>query len=192
MTVLWVKTMARDDLDTRTRVFEPFFTTVKERAQGLGLSIVYGVAQALGGDVFIDSMRGTGTCVEVHPLTLLIPPTKSSTFPHQAHSDRCSHLGRRGRSRRSRYRLRDAAPRGIHPDSGPERPALCDSREGLLPGAVRCHHACDEWLDLAHEMTQQGQCADVLISGYAKGDGASAEDVTPLPRITKPFSLNDS
>ena len=46
--------------------------------------------------------------------------------------------------------------------------------------------------DLAHEMTQQGHSAPIaLISGYAKGDGASAEDVTPLPRITKPFSLNE-
>ena len=75
MTVLWVQDNGEGmDLDTRTRVFEPFFTTRKGKGSaGLGLSIVYGVAQALGGDVFIDSVRGTGTCVEVHLPTLLAP-----------------------------------------------------------------------------------------------------------------------
>ena len=83
MTVLWVQDNGEGmDLDTRTRVFEPFFTTRKGKGStGLGLSIVYGVAQALGGDVFIDSVRGTGTCVEVHLPTLLAPSEPTNAPP---------------------------------------------------------------------------------------------------------------
>jgi len=68
MVVLWVQ----DDgegmgLDIRSRMFEPFFTTRKGKgATGLGMSIVYGVVQGIGGEVFVDTAQGRGTCVEVH------------------------------------------------------------------------------------------------------------------------------
>ncbi|MBV9835079.1 MAG: hypothetical protein JO055_11770 [Alphaproteobacteria bacterium] len=52
--------------ETVRRATEPFFTT-KETGQGvgLGLSIVYGIAQQSGGYVSIDSTPGRGTTVNV-------------------------------------------------------------------------------------------------------------------------------
>lgn len=50
----------------RAQAFEPFFTT-KERGHGtgLGLAMVFGYAQQLGGTATIDSTEGTGTHVRV-------------------------------------------------------------------------------------------------------------------------------
>jgi PAS domain S-box-containing protein len=53
------------DDDTRRRCLEPFFTTKGERGTGLGLAMVYGVAQRHGADVAIDSVVGRGTTVSL-------------------------------------------------------------------------------------------------------------------------------
>lgn len=49
------------------RVFDPFFTT-KDSGQksGLGLSVVYGLVQQLGGRIYIRSTPGGGTDVEMY------------------------------------------------------------------------------------------------------------------------------
>jgi PAS domain S-box-containing protein len=49
------------DEPTRRRCLEPFFTTKGERGTGLGLAMVYGVAQRHGADIEIDSTVGQGT-----------------------------------------------------------------------------------------------------------------------------------
>jgi signal transduction histidine kinase/ActR/RegA family two-component response regulator len=49
------------DEDTRRRCLEPFFTTKGERGTGLGLAMVYGVAQRHQAKVEIDSAPGQGT-----------------------------------------------------------------------------------------------------------------------------------
>ena len=52
--------------EVQRKIFEPFFTTRKNKGStGLGLSIVYGVVESLGGNVFVDSTLGKGTCFEV-------------------------------------------------------------------------------------------------------------------------------
>ncbi len=55
------------DEETRRRAFEPFFTT-KSASQGggLGMSIVYGLAQQHGGFVEFESAPGAGTAVRVY------------------------------------------------------------------------------------------------------------------------------
>jgi two-component system NtrC family sensor kinase len=54
--------------DVLSKVFDPFFTT-KERGTGLGLSVVYGIAERHGGKIEIHSEVGKGTRV-----ALRIPP----------------------------------------------------------------------------------------------------------------------
>ncbi len=54
------------DIETRERAFEPFFTTkAAGHGTGLGLSQAYGFIQQSRGDIEIDSMPGSGTCVRI-------------------------------------------------------------------------------------------------------------------------------
>ncbi len=51
------------------RAFEPFFSTRRSsKGSGLGLSMVFGFMKQSGGEIFIDSKPGAGTCV-----TLTLP-----------------------------------------------------------------------------------------------------------------------
>ena len=49
------------DAEARRRCMEPFFTTKGERGTGLGLAMVYGVAQRHGAEVDVQSEVGAGT-----------------------------------------------------------------------------------------------------------------------------------
>ncbi|MBC8024499.1 MAG: PAS domain S-box protein [Steroidobacteraceae bacterium] len=53
------------DEDTRRRCLEPFFTTKGTRGTGLGLAMVYGVAQRHGSNLEIESEPGKGTTVRM-------------------------------------------------------------------------------------------------------------------------------
>jgi len=50
---------------TRQRCMEPFFSTKGPHAAGIGLTVVYGVAQSHGGHVDIESREGKGTRVSM-------------------------------------------------------------------------------------------------------------------------------
>jgi signal transduction histidine kinase len=53
------------DEETRRKCLEPFFTTKGERGTGLGLAMVYGMAQRHGATVEILSKRGVGTTIRL-------------------------------------------------------------------------------------------------------------------------------
>jgi PAS domain S-box-containing protein len=51
------------DEETRTRMFEPFYTTKPAGSgTGLGMSITYGIVQGHHGGIDVQSERGSGTC----------------------------------------------------------------------------------------------------------------------------------
>ena len=78
--------MSREVAD---RALEPFFTTKEPgKGTGLGLSMAYGVAQAAGGTLAIDSAIGRGTTVSILlPLTGQLagdaPPAEPPASPDQ-------------------------------------------------------------------------------------------------------------
>ncbi|MEO6094875.1 MAG: ATP-binding protein [Fibrobacteria bacterium] len=51
--------------ETRRRCLEPFYTTKGERGTGLGLAMVYGVAERHGADLQIESALGKGTLIRL-------------------------------------------------------------------------------------------------------------------------------
>ncbi len=68
------------DRQTQQRIFEPFFTTKEQgKGTGLGLAVVYGVVNAHGGTVSVDSLPGQGTEFSLtFPLLATAPPDKKA------------------------------------------------------------------------------------------------------------------
>jgi PAS domain S-box-containing protein len=66
------------DEDTRRRCLEPFFTTKGERGTGLGLAMVFGVAERHGAVLEIDSQRGGGTTVRLSFAALAQPSSAAA------------------------------------------------------------------------------------------------------------------
>lgn len=53
------------DEETKRRIFEPFFTTKGERGTGLGMAMVYGVAQRHSAELGVETAPGAGTTVSL-------------------------------------------------------------------------------------------------------------------------------
>ncbi|MEC9391156.1 MAG: ATP-binding protein [Myxococcota bacterium] len=196
MGVVWVQDNGEGmDMDTRSRVFEPFFTTRQGKgATGLGLSIVYGVIQALQGDVFIDSTKSQGTCVELH-----LP--------------RCAAADPGAEAEPVQFNVAEGAAVLVVEDDPDVRETICEllTLGGYTPFPVATGQDALDTLnkdaairlvlsdvvmpqmggyDLAEAMTAQGHAVPLaLISGYAPG--SEDPNAAGLPRITKPFSMTE-
>ena len=85
------------DEATRLRCFEPFFTTKGDRGSGLGLAMVYGIAQRHGAVVEISSTIGEGTT-----FGLAFPSAQAASggATHERRAFLGSHHGSRDAARR--------------------------------------------------------------------------------------------
>ena len=73
------------DEEARRRCVEPFYTTKGERGTGLGLAMVYGMAQRHSAKLDIESARGQGTTVR---LTFPIAASASISAPYRSSGKR--------------------------------------------------------------------------------------------------------
>ncbi len=69
------------DEETRRRCFEPFFTTKGEYGTGLGLPMVFSVAESHDADIEVDSALGEGTTVRLLFPVLGAEPTTQTVEP---------------------------------------------------------------------------------------------------------------
>ena len=47
--------------EVRKHIFEPFYSTKKDKGTGLGMFITYGIVRRLGGSIDVESEEGRGT-----------------------------------------------------------------------------------------------------------------------------------
>ncbi|MCP4269336.1 MAG: PAS domain S-box protein, partial [Candidatus Brocadiaceae bacterium] len=66
--------------DVRKRVFEPFYTTKREKGSGLGMSMSYGIVESYGGSIEVESVVENGSTFTLRlPIAVLPVQQKESS-----------------------------------------------------------------------------------------------------------------
>ncbi len=156
----------------RAQAFEPFFTT-KERGRGtgLGLAMVYGFAEQLGGTARIDSRPGAGTTVSVWlPLD---PAAAAGTEDKLAQTSPLAKMNPQALERRHILVV----------DDEPELCALaCTWLESLGYEASQTHSPTDALARLA-ERRFDLLLADVVMPGGMDGVALAREAIRTQPGL---------
>ncbi len=67
-------------VDVKNKVFEPFYTTKREKGSGLGMSMSYGIIERHGGGIEVKSEVGKGTTFTIR-LPIAEPPAQKNELP---------------------------------------------------------------------------------------------------------------
>jgi CheY-like chemotaxis protein len=178
------------DEATLARATEPFFSTKGiGRGTGLGLSMVHGLAQQLGGALTIQSRLGVGTNVE-----LWLPVAKEASTEFVSPVDRPLQESPAGHVllvddeelvRMSTSHLLGELGYAVVEAASAEE-ALALMAGGLKPTLLVTDHLMPgmNGTDLARKLRAADPALKVLVvSGYAEDEGVAPD----LPRLTKPF-----
>jgi CheY-like chemotaxis protein len=181
------------DEPTLARAVEPFFSTKGiGKGTGLGLSMVHGLASQLGGALTISSKLGVGTIID---LWLPVTTAPSADQPEGAGSLPSRQEGTvllvddEALVRASTAQmLHEIGFSIVEAATAEEALAMIDDglefdllvTDHLMPGMTGA--------DLASELARRRiAAAVVIVSGYAEAE----EIAVDLPRITKPFRLEE-
>ncbi|GGG22293.1 hypothetical protein GCM10010924_59790 [Rhizobium wenxiniae] len=180
---------------TMARAIEPFFSTKGlGQGTGLGLSMVHGLAQQLGGGIRIFSRLGVGTNVE-----LWLPEADDAPIPLPKNVDgSAASLGHRGTVLlvddedvvriSAAHMLDEIGFEVVEASSGEAALAAVDRvpdlklivTDHLMPGM--------DGVELVRRVKlHRPTLPCLIISGYADVDGIAPD----LPRLTKPFKVEE-
>ena len=177
------------DRETRSRVFEPFFTTRAE-GTGLGLSTVYTFVEAAGGRIEVDSAPAKGTT-----FTIYWPKGRPSQPPLAAEQPTPSIRGERVLVIDDEEAVRSAVVSML------ERIGFdVSAASGRAEAAEAAEHhpdieivlsdvnlGDDDGIRLAKELEPRlPKASFFFMSGYAKAD-----DATSVKLLTKPFTVEE-
>jgi CheY-like chemotaxis protein len=181
------------DEATLARAVEPFFSTKGiGKGTGLGLSMVHGLASQLDGALTISSKLGIGTIID---LWLPVTSARSVSEPDQVVLPQNRQEGiallvdDEALVRASTAQMLHEIGFSIVEAASAEE-ALAKIDDGLTFDLLVTDHLMPGMTgtDLAAELARRGlDVAVVIVSGYAEAD----EIAVDLPRITKPFRLDD-
>ncbi|MGC7839532.1 ATP-binding protein [Pseudomonas wayambapalatensis] len=181
--------------DVAQRAIEPFYTTKPlGQGTGLGLSMVYGFVRQSGGQMHLDSIPGSGTCVHLYlpraetlqahePQRLSPPPTAQSILLVE---DQAA-------MRLVISELLSEAGYDVHAFASPDR-ALAALRKGLRPhllvGGTALSDSPKGQQLIEMNVALTPGCTTLLINGYATQTQA-AHDGLPANTevISNPFEL---
>jgi CheY-like chemotaxis protein len=189
------------DAHTAAQAFEPFFTTKPVgKGTGLGLSQVYGFVKQSGGDVKIQSVRGSGTTVRIYLPRRVSARDEAPSFadgpsPEAARDETILVLEDDDDVRaHSVETLRELGYRVIEAHDGPSALRLLERQskvdmlftDVVLPGGLTGEQVAARALELRPELRV------LFTTGYARDaivhDGRLDSGVQ---LITKPFTRSD-
>ena len=181
------------------RIFDPFFPTKQVgSAMGLGLSICYGIVNAIGGEIQVDSEPGKGSTFRV--LLRAASPSVEETSPGQYVDET---------QRRGRVLVIDDEPMVVATlrrilarqhevvTTTSAKDALARLRSGQRYDAVLCDLMMPDMTGMAlHDelertLPEVAQRMIFITGGAFTPRGVEFLERVPNPRIEKPFDVSD-